>query len=364
MLEPSAATSRRNSMGGLASGSLKSMTASPAEAVGVQGLFDREESLLIDRALSAVERKAPADAAALRHQIDQLATMIAVLGSERRLDKPTRLAGEQRDKDTLIAHLCRLDGLSGDLVLPLKAILSRTFLLSKIMFLRGFVKSTSALAEEGAEYPQLSHQLREELAQAIYTQLAEELLMALLRKPDVADRIKRRAANQLIVVWDNSQLEIDDFCPLLQAAWHARNRITSGYGCLLGTTEYFRLVCEDCPPQFLNFFARDEMSRAEGEAFEEFLFNMTHEELSTLRQAMKEQSLDVVTPEWAGEVLGRQIDSLDDSGEIDPMALYRSYYRRQLAADYRILAGGKGPRRTAEAYLMIFLLDQQLDAAK
>lgn len=79
---------------------------------------------------------------------------------------------------------------------------------------------------------------------------------------------------------------------------------------------------------------------------------------------MKEQSLDVVTPEWAGEVLGRQIDSLDDSGEIDPMALYRSYYRRQLAADYRIMAGSKGPRRTAEAYLMIFLLDGQLDATK
>ena len=364
MLEPSAAVSRRNSMSGLASGSLKSMTASPAEAVGMQGLFARDESVLIDRALSAVERKAPADAAALRHQIEQMATMITVVASERRLDRPTRLAGEQRDRDTLIAHLCRLDGLSGDLVLPLKAILSRTFLLSKIMFLRGFVKATGALADEGAEYTQLSHQLREELAQAIYTQLAEELLMALLRKPDVPDRIKRRAASQLIVVWDNSQLEIDDFCPLLQAAWHARNRITSGYGCLLGTTEYFRLVCEDCPPQFLNFFARDEMSHAEGQAFEEFLFNMTYEELSTLRQAMREQSLDVVTPEWAGEVLGRQIDSLDDSGEIDPMALYRSYYRRQLAADYRILAGSKGPRRTAEAYLMIFLLDGQLDAAK
>ncbi len=364
MLEPSAAVSRRNSMSGLASGSLKSMTASPAEAVGMQGLFARDESVLIDRALSAVERKAPADAAALRHQIEQLASMVTVVASERRLDRPTRLAGEQRDKDTLIAHLCRLDGLSGDLVLPLKAILSRTFLLSKIMFLRGFVKATGALADEGAEYTQLSHQLREELAQAIYTQLAEELLMALLRKPDVPDRIKRRAASQLIVVWDNSQLEIDDFCPLLQAAWHARNRITSGYGCLLGTTEYFRLVCEDCPPQFLNFFARDEMSHAEGHAFEEFLFNMTYEELSTLRQAMKEQSLDVVTPEWAGEVLGRQIDSLDDSGEIDPMALYRSYYRRQLAADYRIMAGSKGPRRTAEAYLMIFLLDGQLDATK
>jgi hypothetical protein len=45
--------------------------------------------------------------------------------------------------------------------------------------------------------------------------------------------------------------------------------------------------------------------------------------------------------------------------EIDPVSLYRSYSRRQLAADFRILAGGDGPRRTAEAYLMIYLLDHE-----
>ena len=45
--------------------------------------------------------------------------------------------------------------------------------------------------------------------------------------------------------------------------------------------------------------------------------------------------------------------------KIDPMALYRSYFRRQLAADFRIVAGRPGPRRTAEAYMMIYLLNNQ-----
>lgn len=335
------------------------MAMSPAEAVVTQGLFDHEESELIDRALAAVTRKAPRDADVLRSLLDQLATLSCALASTRPLRKPAVLGGERRDKQTLIEHLCRLDGLSSDLVLPLKATLSRTFLLSKIMFLRGFVKATSALADAGPEFPLLTHQLREELAQSIYTQLAEELLLALLRKPDVLLETKRQAADQLIVIWDDAQLEIDDFCPLLEAAWHARNRITSGFGCLLGTTEYFRLVCEDCPPPFLNFFAREEMSLAEGQAFEEFLFNMTFEELTTLRKTMKEQDLDVVSGDWASHILGRQIEALDRSGEIDPMALYRSYYRRQLAADYRILGSTEGPRRTAEAYLMIYLLNQR-----
>lgn len=335
------------------------MAMSPAAAVDTQGLFDAEETALIERALSAVVRKAPDDAASLRALLDQLASLSNVLAGMKPLRTPSVLGGERRDKDTLIEHLCHLDGLSSDLVLPLKATLSRAFLLAKIMFLGGFVKSASALIEEDSEFPLLTHQLREELAQSIYTQLAEELLLALLRKPDVLLDTKRQVADQLIMIWDNAQLEINDFCPLLEAAWHARNRITSGFGCLLGTTEYFRLVCEDCPPQFLNFFAREEMSIAEGQAFEEFLFNMTYEELTTLRRTMKEQELDVVTSDWARHILGRELEALDHSGEIDPMALYRSYNRRQLAADYRILAGTEGPRRTAEAYLMIFLLGQR-----
>ena len=61
----------------------------------------------------------------------------------------------------------------------------------------------------------------------------------------------------------------------------------------------------------------------------------------------------------AGGVLGRQIEDLEHSHEIDPMALYRSYQRRQLAADFRLMSGAPGPRRTAEAYLMVYLLDQQ-----
>jgi hypothetical protein len=336
------------------------MSPGVATAVSAPRLyFDHHESELIDAALLAVTEKAPRDAAVLRGLMERLSVLGNVLSAARPLRNPTQLGGMSRNISTLTEHLCNIDGLSGDLVLPLKATLSRTFLLAKIMFLRGFIKATSALTEQGPEFAQFSHQLREELAQSIYTQLAEELFLALLRKRDISRVSKSRAADQLITIWDNAQLEIDDFCPQLESAWHARNSVTSGFGCLLGTSEYFRLVSQDCAPQFLDFFARDEVSRAEEHAFEEFLFNMTHEELNTLREAMREHGLDSVSAAWCSKILGRHIEALDHSGEIDPMALYRSYNRRQLAADFRIMAGLEGPRRTAEAYIMIHLLDQQ-----
>jgi hypothetical protein len=236
--------------------------------------------------------------------------------------------------------------------------------MAKIQFLRAFVKTTAALSDKAPQLRPLSLQLREELAQAIYTQLAEELLLALLRKPNISPHIKRRAAVQLIAVWDNATLEIDDFCPLLESAWHARNRVSVGLGSLLGATEYFQLVKEDCEPEFFDFFARDEVSEEENQAFTEFLFGLTWEELAILRDKMKEEGIDACSEAWASQVLGRRIEhdcAREDHNEIDPVALYRSYQRRQLAADFRILAGTPGPKRTAEAHMMVYLLDQQKD---
>jgi hypothetical protein len=329
-----------------------------AQAV-VASVLDSAEVDLIDRALAAVTLRAPADAEILRGLILELKNTAALLDRQRPLRVPTAMGGEARDEQTLITHLCSIDGLSGDLALPLKATLSRTYLLTKINFLRGFVKSTAALERDVPDCGAMCHELREELAQSIYTLLAEELFLALLRKPDVQQTTKRRAADQLISIWDDAAIEIDDFAPMLESAWHARNRINSAYGTLLGATETYRLICEDCSPEVLEFFGREGMTHDESASFEEFLFNMTHEELNKLRCAMRDQHINAVTPTWAATILGRQIEELEHSHEINPMALYRSYQRRQLATDFRLMAGAPGPRKTAEAYLMVYLLDQQ-----
>lgn len=333
------------------------MGMSSAQAFATR-VLDHHETELVEAAMAAVAAHTPSDAAILANLVAELRATSELLDRQRPLRRPTQLGGEARDEATLIEHLCSLDGLSGDLALPLKATLSRTHLLTKINFLRGFVKATAALTHV-ASAQAMAHDLREEVAQSIYTLLAEELLLALLRKPDVTRRTKQRAADQLITIWDDAALEIDDFAPLLESAWHARNRINSAYGTLLGATETFRLVREDCSPEVLDFFGRDGMSQDESAAFEEFLFNMTSEELALLRRAMQQQHVSAASPAWAAEVLGRQIEELEHSHEIDPMALYRSYQRRQLAADFRLMSTAPGPRRTAEGYLMVYLLDQQ-----
>lgn len=328
-------------------------------------LFDSAEATIISDALVALSKHAPDDGRVLSQRIAQLQVLNQTVFDSPSLSSQETLGGETRSPQSLVKHLTTSDGLIGDLDLPIKATLQRSFLLAKIQLFRGLVKSFTALCKRSPdEFRALAADLREELAQSIYTQMAEDLLLALLRKPTVTVPTKRRAARQLIQVWDNATVEIDDFCPLLESAWHARNRVNPGLGSLLGTTEYFRLVAEDCSDSFLDFFARDGVSEAENQAFAEFLFGLTWDELETLRNEMKRQKIDVSDEAWAEQVLGRTIEhDCDDGKIIDPIALYRSYTRRQLAADYRIVSGKPGPRRTAESYLMIYLLDNEADLA-
>jgi len=143
--------------------------------------------------MTAVAAHSPSDALVLQGLITELKQTSDLLDRQRPLRRPTALGGEVRNEATLIEHLCTIDGPVGDLVLPLKATQSRTYLLTKINFLRGFVKATSVLTESPAQQ-RMTHDLREELAQSIYTLLAEELFLALLRKPDVLRRTKQRAA--------------------------------------------------------------------------------------------------------------------------------------------------------------------------
>ena len=327
-------------------------------------LFDSEEDQILRSAMKLIERFSPCDSESLLRHINELNTLNENLLAMPSLHKEEMLGGRIRNSTSLIAHLTQSDGLAGDLDLPIKATLQRTFLLAKIQLFRAFVAATTGIdipSEHEANAPinEVVTELREELAQSIYTQMAEDLLLAMLRKPCIELHIKERAARLLIQIWDNATLEIDDFCPFLESAWHARNRVHPGLGCLLGTTEYFRLVAEDCSDRFLDFFAREGVSEPENQAFAEFLFGLTWEELQTLRRELKAQNIDVCDEDWAAGVLGRTIEhDCDDADNIDPIALYRSYTRRQLAADFRVRSGTPGPRRTAESYLMIYLLDR------
>ena len=194
--------------------------------------------------------------------------------------------------------------------------------------------------------------MHDELSQSVYTLIGVEILLGLVVARSSRGH-RRRAARQLLLLWERAaQVEIDDFCPLLEAAWRARSRFGVHFGALLGAGEFMRLANSDCPSEFLDYFCRDDVEQGEVQAFEEFLFNVPHEDLERLRAASKDEVTDLAA---AVRILGRPLD--EAIAVDDPEALFRSYWRRRTAADFRRWTGAPGPQRTAEAYIMEHVLD-------
>src|SRR5688572_13371989 len=134
-----------------------------SEPAPVLRLFDETESELVARALIALSQISPGDAAILSRLMSQLADINHLIAETPSLRTRDSLGGQERDEHTLMAHLTKLDGLAGDLDLPFKATLQRTFLISKIQFLRAFVKATSSLIAPAPQLRPLNLQLRDEL---------------------------------------------------------------------------------------------------------------------------------------------------------------------------------------------------------
>lgn len=319
-------------------------------------LFDAQEIALFAEGLGHLGRASPHDAEFMREQLRNLTELGRVIAAMPSLRQARTLRGSTRDAETLASYLARTNGEASELTLPLRAVVSRTFVVAKIHLLRAF----SVACGEGAPgaHPALAARFTEELGQSIYTYLAEEILVSLLGVPDLPLDTKQHAAEQLLALWEDApMLEVDDFCPLLESAWRARARCQSGLGAMLGTAEYFRLVQAECSEDFLSFFTREDVSEEENQAFEEFLFGLPFEDLELLRAEMRARGLAVIDHATAAQVLGLPVEEL--AVVDDPYALYRSFCRRRVAAEFRVLARRPGPRRVAEASLMIRLLEQQ-----
>lgn len=258
--------------------------------------------------------------------------------------------------DGLVDCLSGVSEVDFELRCPTKAVMGQGYLVAKINFIDALEAGTRAASGS----PGLLARLRFERAQSIYTRLAEELFVGIVTDPTAVHRARRRAAELLSRVWESRLLtEIDDFAPVLEAAWEARNKVRPVLGTMLGSHEIFRMFQEARDERFLDYFVEGEVSPEQAEAFEEFLFGLAHEDIARLRAHLAERGLAAISRDDAARLLGEDRAGVNGSDD-GPMALYTSYKRRRVKASYRALTGAPGPKRTAEEYVMLSLLRRPL----
>ena len=268
-----------------------------------------------------------------------------------------RLGGRERTAESLVEALCHRGGLHVDFVMPTAAILGRAFVLAKINFLKAIGYLLDGAGQNARTAASIARMLVEE---AVFSKLAEELLMGAVSNPHNPLDLKRAAAQKLIGMWnDRLAVPVGEFPPVLLSAWRARVKVRAIYGTLIGVNEVFSLVQAECESRFVNYFARDAVTSDEKDAFREFIFGLAYEELEQLRSYMDAHSMRMITPEKVSEVLSGSHRSAI-VGQPSSEEIYSSYFRRRIRAEYRAISGNPGPRKTAEGYIMETLLREGL----
>lgn len=311
--------------------------------------FDDEERTVVGAAMRAVEEQSEEEAATLRANLQRLSNTALVIRDSPPIatSLPMRGSRSSFSSESLVDLLCRVPDYDFDLHIPTKAVLGQAYLVAKINFFKALGYSLEAINASRED-------LDGELGQSIYSKLAEELFISIVSDPAGAPEVKRAAAQSLFRIWDERlTTEIDDFAPFLESIWRARDRLRPVLGTMRGTSEMFRLIESSKDARVLDYFTED-VPNEQLQAFEEFLFGISHEEIERLREHLVEEKLAVVSQDDARLVLGRQKESWVPSG--GPHAFYSSYKKRRVRAAYRLLTNTDGPKKTAEEYVMAAFL--------
>jgi len=306
--------------------------------------FDVSERATVEQALAAVGAK---QRDVLEGMVLRLRTMAELIRDSPSLSSSWE--GGAFSSKSLIDQLCRVADYDVDLHIPTKAVLGQAYVIAKINLL----KAIRYTLNDVQAAPELGERVEREVAQSIYTKLAEELFVSIVTDPSATPSVKTGAARFLFRIWEQRLLiEVDDFAPVLESAWQARSKLLPILGTMLGTHEVFRLFQEARDKRFLDYFGGDDVEEDELLAFEEFLFGLSHEEIARLREHMTVEGRAVVTLEAARALLG----TTDPPRKHAAQALYTSYKKRRVNAAHRALTGASGPKKTAEEYVMIAFL--------
>jgi hypothetical protein len=254
-----------------------------------------------------------------------------------------RLGERERSLASLTDVLCHSNPANFEFRAPTRAIVGRALDMAESNFYRLLARVCSEVLEEPVR-GSLRQQAIDRLREVIYTKIVEEVLGDIVSDSTLDSLVRERAVYSLCQIWDTRlTYRTRQFFPLLRAAWEARQHMRVHGGTLLGTDEMFALFREGCDPQFVEFFTRPEPDEDEVEAFREFLFGRTSEQLASLYDEMERNGCSTVS--LAGVPGGPS----DDEGT----RLYEFFRARFMQAAARRLANRPGPKRTAEGYVMI-----------
>lgn len=258
----------------------------------------------------------------------------------------------RRGLETLVDNLVSTDQATFPFRAPTQALVGRAMNMAQINFLR-MLWHVSGTLPDPAQAAALRETSARRLRASVHTRLVEEVLVDIVTDAMVDAKLRAQGVRNLAQLWGNRLTwRVHTFFPILAATWEARQRVRVVGGSLAGNAEMFQLLTQGGEPEFVELLCDRDYGEVEVQAFREFLFGTSSEELDRLAMRMAAEGLSSIE-------LDSRVDhdggSARDAGSI----LFEFFRARLVQCSARRVAKLPGPRHTAEAYVMMAWLARQ-----
>lgn len=282
------------------------------------------------------------------HDLKKLAEAIANFPS---LLERAELTVGSRTPQSLIESLLSSKR-EGDttLQLPSKATLGKAFLVSKLHMFASLEK----LARNTNLDEKFVKKLHEETVSMMFLLLAEDVYLNLIRDKSLDMDSRRQLAMSLLLLWEHrADQNISDISPVLQAVWKARARLAPAFGTMMGTSELMTITfsLDDEWSKFITTKLNDEDVKM---AMEEFLFGISYEQITRLKNILKEKGIAAIGRDEVSTYLG---ESVTTDVSMDYRDFFQQYSIRRDNARVRNRLKIPGPHKTLEDHFICFVME-------
>lgn len=282
------------------------------------------------------------------HDLKKLAEAIANFPS---LLERAELTVGSRTPQSLIESLLSSKR-EGDttLQLPSKATLGKAFLVSKLHMFASLEK----LARNTNLDEKFVKKLHEETVSMMFLLLAEDVYLNLIHDKSLDMDSRRQLAMSLLLLWEHrADQNISDISPVLQAVWQARARLAPAFGTMMGTSELMTITfsLDDEWSKFITTKLNDEDVKM---AMEEFLFGISYEQITRLKNILKEKGIAAIGRDEVSTYLG---ESVTTDVSMDYRDFFQQYSIRRDNARVRNRLKIPGPHKTLEDHFICFVME-------
>ena len=322
-------------------------------------VFTDHQQKLIDRLSSALAQNASDRVDRLQSRLTDVTNLAKAIAYFPSLLERANTTTSTRTPEALVETLISYQE-DGDTTLhmPSKAILGKGFLVAKI---HTFF-SMSKLAKNYAKMTDREvKEYSDETISMMFTLMAEDVYMNLIKDKNIALDIRREIANSLIILWEHrSDQTINDIAPVLQSVWTARRKLSPAFGTMMGTSELL-MVTLQMDDQW-NSFIRERLADPEvTQAMEEFLFGVSYEQILRLKGILRDQGVKSIGRDEVSAYLGERVKT---DINLDYRDFYLLYTVRRDNARARQRLHLQGPKNTLEDHFFKFIMEQNREKQK